>query len=453
VSQTQAALSWTAAADNVGVTGYRVYVNGNQVAQVSSSSYTFTALVCATTYTLGVSAQDAAGNTSPIAVISQQTAACSAPSASANWYVSPTGSDANTGLTATSGFATLQRACTAASASSTSGGVIEVAGGSYPSQTVANCAPSSTVTFRPAVGSAVKIAGGTQPWIDGLSVTNDSNLTFQNLTITGNYGKWGIDDSSNIVMQDMTTGRFSVGDGSNISVLGGNYGPYADDQGSGGSHVYPTGQNTLTNLVIDGIAMHDYTNNTGNPGNHLDCLTIGGGNGVTLKNSMFYGCNGYDAWMKGYPSVAGATNVRLVNNVFRPNLAGTPQVVSLACNDAGAPLSNVTVEYNSFGGELNVGNAPYCSSWSNVTVRGNILPQVNPVDCGKPGVSFIYNLVQANPCGSTNTTGATGYVSATDYHLLSSAAAVGRGDPNSAPSTDHDGVNRLKPPDAGAYQH
>ncbi len=57
-------LNWAAATDNVGVTGYRVFKNGVQVATTTSLNYNFTGLSASTSYTLGVAAYDAAGNVS-----------------------------------------------------------------------------------------------------------------------------------------------------------------------------------------------------------------------------------------------------------------------------------------------------------------------------------------------------------------------------------------------------
>ncbi|WP_324606673.1 glycoside hydrolase family 6 protein [Kitasatospora azatica] len=57
-------LSWTAATDNVGVTGYNVYRGGSKVATVTSTGYTDTGLTAATAYQYTVSAFDAAGNVS-----------------------------------------------------------------------------------------------------------------------------------------------------------------------------------------------------------------------------------------------------------------------------------------------------------------------------------------------------------------------------------------------------
>ena len=57
-------LNWTAATDNVGVTGYQIIRNGAQVATTTSTSYTDTGLSAATSYSYTVKAVDAAGNVS-----------------------------------------------------------------------------------------------------------------------------------------------------------------------------------------------------------------------------------------------------------------------------------------------------------------------------------------------------------------------------------------------------
>src|SRR6267143_1734098 len=64
VSSSQINLSWTASSDNVGVSGYRVFRNGAQIATTSATSFTNTGLSPSTTYTYAVAAFDAAGNLS-----------------------------------------------------------------------------------------------------------------------------------------------------------------------------------------------------------------------------------------------------------------------------------------------------------------------------------------------------------------------------------------------------
>src|SRR5256886_1164740 len=64
VSSSQINLSWAASADNVGVSGYRVYRGGTQIATTSATSFTDTGLSPSTTYSYAVAAFDAAGNLS-----------------------------------------------------------------------------------------------------------------------------------------------------------------------------------------------------------------------------------------------------------------------------------------------------------------------------------------------------------------------------------------------------
>lgn len=60
----QVKLSWTASTDNVGVTGYTIYRNGQALTTVTTLNYTDTSVQPATNYTYTVSALDAAGNQS-----------------------------------------------------------------------------------------------------------------------------------------------------------------------------------------------------------------------------------------------------------------------------------------------------------------------------------------------------------------------------------------------------
>lgn len=57
-------VSWTASTDNVGVTGYNVYLGGSLNGSTTSTSYSFSGLSANTSYTVAVEAYDAAGNTS-----------------------------------------------------------------------------------------------------------------------------------------------------------------------------------------------------------------------------------------------------------------------------------------------------------------------------------------------------------------------------------------------------
>lgn len=66
VSASRIDLSWSASTDDKGVTGYRVYRNGALAGTTSGTQFSNTGLAPSTTYSYGVAAYDAAGNTSAV---------------------------------------------------------------------------------------------------------------------------------------------------------------------------------------------------------------------------------------------------------------------------------------------------------------------------------------------------------------------------------------------------
>jgi concanavalin A-like lectin/glucanase superfamily protein/fibronectin type III domain protein len=81
ITQTGIGVRWNAASDNRGVTGYRVYRNNALVGTTSDTGYTVSGLQCGTSYTIGLTAIDAAGNESNRAEATgtTTTSACTAP--------------------------------------------------------------------------------------------------------------------------------------------------------------------------------------------------------------------------------------------------------------------------------------------------------------------------------------------------------------------------------------
>ena len=75
VSATRADLSWTAATDDFGVTGYKVYRDGSELAVIgTATSYADTTVTGGNTYDYEVSALDAAGHESPRSNVASVTA-------------------------------------------------------------------------------------------------------------------------------------------------------------------------------------------------------------------------------------------------------------------------------------------------------------------------------------------------------------------------------------------
>ena len=64
VTSSSIALSWTASTDNIGVSGYDIYMNGTIKTTVTGNSVTISGLTPSTTYNFYVIAKDSSGNTS-----------------------------------------------------------------------------------------------------------------------------------------------------------------------------------------------------------------------------------------------------------------------------------------------------------------------------------------------------------------------------------------------------
>jgi chitin-binding protein len=63
-TKTSLGLRWNASTDNRGVVGYRLYRNGTLVTTTTNLAYDYTGLNCGTSYTMALTAIDAAGNES-----------------------------------------------------------------------------------------------------------------------------------------------------------------------------------------------------------------------------------------------------------------------------------------------------------------------------------------------------------------------------------------------------
>jgi Concanavalin A-like lectin/glucanases superfamily/Bacterial Ig-like domain/Bacterial Ig domain len=71
--------TWTAATDDRGIAGYNLYRGTTKVGTTTSTNFTFTGLVCESTYTLGVEAFDGGNNVSGRTTTTASTASCGAP--------------------------------------------------------------------------------------------------------------------------------------------------------------------------------------------------------------------------------------------------------------------------------------------------------------------------------------------------------------------------------------
>jgi hypothetical protein len=79
VSQVSVRLNWSPSRDNVGVSGYGIYLDGNRVTSGKQSTATVDGLECATSYVFSVDAYDAAANHSAKATTIAATDPCASP--------------------------------------------------------------------------------------------------------------------------------------------------------------------------------------------------------------------------------------------------------------------------------------------------------------------------------------------------------------------------------------
>ena len=451
VTQTGMTVAWTAATDNVGVTGYDVYRNGTKIGSTASPTYALASLTC-NTVTVAVVAYDAAGNRSTKTQLSTSTAACSTGSG-AQVVISPTGSDSNA-CTPTAPCQGLARAYQVAQ----SGNTIEIDGGTYSTSESQNrLSGSKNVTFRVQSGEVASFSR--RVVLYGL----------QNATIYGPFSTkpaynhsqdikdFSVDGcSNNLNLYDIRAGLFDVsGSADNVSFYGGDFGGYTDrdqeDSWVGGDGSSCGDGGIVSNLLFDGIYLHDvlYVSESGWGDAHPDCLQTGGLlDGMTIRNSRIMRCG--NSFFGFYGDFGNFTNILIENNLFY----GIKDSYWGFNIDPKSRSCSITIRYNTYDPD-NPQSAGYANSPASVLcqsrqVYGNIFRAGEPGG-GCNGSGWSYNVFESgSPCGTNATVGAAGFVSrGSDYHLNSGALALGKGDPNRFPSTDVDGQARSSPPDAG----
>lgn len=346
----------------------------------------------------------------------------------ATLYVSPDGSDSGVCRRETP-CRTFDRAYRAARP----GEMIELAGGTYPSQTIAVDATKSSardVLFRPARGAAVDVAS------DGLTVFG-RHIEFRDLRVSGGWhAKPGSDD---LTFRRVRSKDLFITSASNIRVLGGSIGPTVDydPQIKPNSPTSPVPRN----ILIDGVYFHDMTLSPGSD-SHVECLQVAEVDGLVIRNSKFNNCAHHyifiSAWWDGM-----VRNVTLENNWGGSVPAG---YYGFRIAPYDGHCQNIVVRNNSVTVPFLVDD---CRS---VKMIGNVGPQ-QQWTCRK-GVMYTHNVWQGARCGPTDLNAPSGFRDPArfDLHLKAGAPAIGRGDPASFPVRDIDGDRRPRGarPDAGA---
>ena len=230
-------------------------------------------------------------------------------------FVSTGGSDSNP-CTQSAPCQSLARAYSVAGA----GAVVQVAAGSYGSQTMssnnANASSSSPVVFQPPAG-----AGVGDVVISQLNLTGANNVTFKTMTFgTGADGNraWYQRYSSNTLCDGCYIhGQLAIdGDDSNIAFTNGSVGNYIAGNGDPqiGAERGPSVTNAAqpTNVSFVHETFHDI--DSSNTTSHTECLQVLAVHGLTIDQSSFYNCNVHgnaskaNIMFSGYDHTVGCTN-------------------------------------------------------------------------------------------------------------------------------------------------
>jgi hypothetical protein len=366
----------------------------------------------------------------------------------ADLFLSPSGSDGGR-CTASAPCRSLARAYEVADL----GAVVQLAGGTYGDQLLdgrlskaRDRREAPDVVFRPAEGARVEL---------GRLEVNVPHVEVQNMRVGKWKARYNVEDTTRYAAGDLTfrnvrTHHFSFNAVQNVRVIGGEVGPNRNR--STGDHpqdgifigAYPPDKHPPTDILLDGVYVHDITEPDSKA--HSDCIQFTAGVNVVIRNSRFRNCEHADMMIKGDQ---GPIDNFLIENNFLDHTLSAHFSINIYETDRGC--RKVLMRNNT---ALQNIRTDACSG---MTLTGNIQPSMSKHSCSSANAKLSWNVYESGvKCGAGDTVAAVSYVDRKtfDLRLTRGSAAIGRGNPDSAPRTDIEG--HLRPlrarADAGAHQ-
>jgi hypothetical protein len=349
-------------------------------------------------------------------------------------FVAASGSDRSS-CTRTSPCATFDRAYRLARG----GQVVEVAGGTYPAQTINADRTKSDqdVVFRPAADATVSVPGRITVNASHVRFIGTATSADVRAGVRRGFDVFsvavavaGTTVPSYVTLENVNMHSLFIAGAHHITVKGGQAGdlssclfhvpkdpcevagqPMLEDAVQVKSVMrQPSGDYIAHDIVFDGITVHDVRKPTcaEQPYSctaHTDCIQFYSIKNVTLRNSTFYNCSDTDFFV-GFadPAPAGIDGFVVENNVFgKITYRGFFSAQVSASGAGGRICTNVVFRYNTVEGQ---GVAFQCSGGNaaNVQVYGNILPSSYFGACRDATWRYnFYSLPTSSTCDATET--------------------------------------------------
>ena len=251
------------------------------------------------------------------------------------------------------------------------GEIVDVAGGTYPTQRVEyDSAKTSAddVYFRPAAGASVKVGGDIFAY--------GSHVTFMSMQVGDTEVPYdGPADVSDVTFWGMDGRNFTIDSGTQVSIIGGDYGPASSCGGSygGGNNGIRMNREGVmpSDILIWGVDIHD-VQSYDLVQCHIECLIIGAGQNITVRGSRFWNCSIFDIFLQ--PFNGPISDVTLENNWFAAptDPSGKPNSGRAVEFSGGGPWRNLLIRHNSVNTAINLNDGAPGPTYENTQVIGNI---------------------------------------------------------------------------------
>jgi len=413
------------------------------------------------------------------------------PPSGAQRFVSTSGSDSNP-CSESAPCASFGRAYQVAKAGET----VEVAAGSYDTQTVLQTQPPKAappVTFRSASGAQVMVGGIQLGQNNGsTSGTSPSNLVFDGFDINGqfhaSYSGVGA-GASNITLENSHVyGWNALGpmlllrDVVNFTAQNDEVGPACCQADGIQLAIRSEGNSNPQNVVFDRLYVHDIANTCSTEPRYPDCAGNGagdgctscehvdgiqafGGQGITIRNSRFYNAGTQNIFLQ---SANGGTfsNVTIENTMVSTSYGSPTNSVSLSGPGVSVFSGFARFRNNTFQKDVRIYQRVLAPG-TQVEFTNNIAffrgdeggAQPCTYEAGDGSTitpTYSHNLFGDKTCGATDLAGSPTYVNPNpatpDLSLASGSRGIDAGDPTNYTPTDIDGITRPQGngPDIGA---